>query len=163
MGNISNVLINLLNSTAAGIEGLGAPVNTSFWGTIGTWLLNVAVWLGNLLMLLVYTVTSWILNIVDFMQYFVKKLMGLDYWGTDRVSPETLGESDIIFKFLYNDTVQRVFRYIIGVAIVLIILFTIYAIIKNEYSTTAGNDKATNEPMAVIKRTLKALVLQMRF
>ncbi len=127
-------------------------VNGEFW-----WNLLVAI--GNAIFTLIYTIVRWILNIVDFLQYFCKHLVGIDYWEKGNVKLETLGESDIIFKFLYDKTVQRVFKYMLGLFVVLLIIFAIIAIIKNQYAVAAEVDKADNNPMGVLKKCFKAIFL----
>ncbi len=128
-------------------------VNGEFW-----WNLLVAI--GNAIFTLIYTIVRWILNIVDFLQYFCKHLVGIDYWEKGNVKLETLGESDIIFKFLYDKTVQRVFKYMLGLFVVLLIIFAIIAIIKNQYAVAAEvDDKADNNPMGVLKKCFKAIFL----
>lgn len=106
-----------------------------------------------------YWIMRFILNIVDFMQFFVKKLVGLDYWGTSKVSIDTLGDSDVIFKFLFNPSVQRIFRLLLGVFAVLLIVFTIVAIVKNEYVFATGDTKNSTSIYNILKRSLKAIVL----
>lgn len=124
----------------------------SFWGSLGLAILNG-------FSKLLYMIVRWILNIVDFLQFFVKHLLGVDYWEKGNVKLDTLGDSDIIFKFLYNETVQRVFKYMLGLFIVLLVLFAIIAIVKSQYAVASDADKANNDPMTVIKRCLKAIFL----
>ncbi len=166
MFKIANAITNFsaglspahIGATAAE-DGLPAIQNGSFWSLLGG-----NFWSGLWLTLCTgistffYGIIRWVLNIVDFLQFFVKHLIGLDYWESGEVSVETLGESDIIFKFLYDDTVQRVFKYMLGIFVVLLILFSIIAIIKNEYAVaTEAKDSATT--MTIIKRACKAIFL----
>lgn len=125
----------------------------------GSFWMSLLMAIGNGLSKLLYMIVRWILNIVDFLQFFVKHLLGVDYWEKGNVKIETLGNSDIIFKFLYNETVQRVFRYMLGLFIVLLVLFAIIAIIKSQYAVASEADKANNDPMTVIKRCMKAIFL----
>lgn len=155
---LSPALIGADQKTAVQ-DGLPAIQNGSFWSLLGG-----NFWSGLWLTLCTgistffYGIIRWVLNIVDFLQFFVKHLIGLDYWESGDVSVETLGESDIIFKFLYDDTVQRVFKYMLGIFVVLLILFSIIAIIKNEYAVaTEAKDPATT--MTIIKRACKAIFL----
>lgn len=134
--------------------------NKSLFDMIGgQFWLNLLVSVANALSTVVFTIVRWILNIVDFLQYFCKHLIGLDYWESGNVSIDTMGESDIIFKFLYNESVQRVFRAMVGVFIVLLIIFAIIAIVKNQYAVASDADKADNNPMTVMKRCFRAIFL----
>lgn len=134
--------------------------NKSLFDMIGgQFWLNLLVSVANALSTVVFTIVRWILNIVDFLQFFCKHLIGLDYWESGNVSIDTMGESDIIFKFLYNESVQKVFRAMIGIFIVLLIIFAIIAIVKNQYAVASDADKADNNPMTIMKRCFRAIFL----
>ena len=124
--NTAFKLLNLIS--ASNVEALGDPkaygLFDGFWGTIVGFLTTLL----SFVMRLIYGGVRFVLNIVDFMQFFVQKLVGLDFWGTDNFDPSRLAESDIIFRFIYHDSVQRVFKFMIGVSLVLLIIFTIIAI-----------------------------------
>lgn len=110
---------------------------------------------------LFYWVVKWVLALVDFLQYFVQKLIGLDYWLNNNVySFEGAVESDLLFSFLYNDTVQNVFRALCGVFIVLLIVFTIAAIIKSEWTYITGEsfgDGKGNSKSKIMVNSMKAI------
>ena len=161
MNALYSLSLKLIGAEAVNVQSqLGSPKNANLWNILGDFFVALLPWLANLGSKLVYVICRFILNIVDFMQYFCKKLVGLDYWGTDRVNINTLGESDIIFRFLYNDGVQKVFKYMLGIFVVLLIVFTIIAIVKNEYSyMTSDDEKASNDKMGVFKRSMRAIAL----
>ena len=131
-----------------------------FWESLSSIITTLWVFIGDLLVTLIMVIFKWVLNIVDLLQLVIKKLVGLDYWGTDKVSADTLGESDIIFKFLFNENVQRAFRYMVVIFVVLLIVFTIIAIVKNEYSMATSTDsKASNSKKGILATALKSLLL----
>jgi len=131
-----------------------------FWESLSSIITTLWVFIGDLLVTLIMVIFKWVLNIVDLLQLVVKKLVGLDYWGTDKVSADTLGESDIIFKFLFNENVQRAFRYMVVIFVVLLIVFTIIAIVKNEYSMATSTDsKASNSKKGILATALKSLLM----
>ena len=129
-------------------------------GWLGQW-----VWQG--ICLGIYNLVRWLLALVDFMQYFVQKLIGLDYWlNRTCYTLEGAIEADIIFGFLYSDTVQKVFRALVAVFFVLLIIFTIYAIIKNEWEHINGTgqggkfgDGVGNSKTKIFKHSMKAIAL----
>lgn len=129
-------------------------------GWLGQW-----VWQG--ICLGIYNLVRWLLALVDFMQYFVQKLIGLDYWlNRTRYTLEGAIEADIIFGFIYSDTVQKVFRALVAVFFVLLIIFTIYAIIKNEWEHINGTgqggkfgDGVGNSKTKIFKHSMKAIAL----
>ncbi|MBQ8451153.1 MAG: hypothetical protein IJ538_00005, partial [Clostridia bacterium] len=141
---------------------LGALKGTIFINGFGTGIGQFFAALGAIILegitQVLYFICKWLLAFVDFLQYFVQKLIGLDYWlNNTRYTISGATNADLIFKFLYDDTVQRVFRALIGVSIVLLIIFTIYAIIKNEwmYATTGGKD---NSKADIVRKALKSIV-----
>ena len=157
---MGNLMVSVSSVFGSGVDSLGNPVNYSFLSKIADFFVSLLLAIPDGIMWLIYLIMRFILNIVDFMQYFVKKLVGLDYWGTERVSADTLGESDVIFRFLYNDQVQRVFRIMLGVFVVLLIIFTIVAIVKSEYNYASSEDgKGSNDNKGIMVRSLKAIVL----
>lgn len=110
-----------------------------------------------------YGIVRWVLAFVDFMQYFVQKLIGLDYWlNRSTYTLEGAIESDIIFGFLYNDTVQKVFRALMAVFFVLLIIFTIYAIVRQEWKYITGKEfgnGAGNSKGQIFRESIKAIAL----
>ena len=120
---------------------------------------NILQGLVNILFRLVYLIVSFILNVVDFVQFFIEKLVGIDFWGRKEFSLEGLSDSDVIFRFIQNDTVARVFKYMLGVFAVLLIVFTIIAIVKNEYEYASGTTDKMKDVKGVLKKSLKAIIL----
>ena len=129
----------------------------TFWTKIAEGFISFLCAILNGFVWLVYHILKFVLNIIDLLQYFVKRLVGLDYWGTSKVTTDNYADHDIIFRFLQNKQVQRVFRYMIGIFVVLLIVFTIIAIIKSEYSFAAnGTD---NSKKTIFTRSFKAIFM----
>lgn len=137
IGNISNLLLTSETEIVP-------AVNSTFWSTIGQGLGNLLSMLGNGIAHLVYYICKFALNVIDFLQFLVQKLAGLDAWlnfSGNLGDLENLRETDVVFRFLLSDTVTTVFRAMLGIFLVLLILFSIIAIIKNEYgNATSGKD-----------------------
>lgn len=119
---------------------------------------------------LFYWLCKWLLALVDFLQYFIQKLIGLDYWlGTGKKTWDGAIKNDILFSFLYNDTVQKVFRAMIGIFVVLLIIFTIVQIIRQEWSYITGTDGNSfgdgkgNSKAKIIRDALRAIALVLVF
>ncbi len=114
-----------------------------------------------------YWVCKWLLALVDFLQYFIQKLIGLDYWlSNSKYTLEGATGNDLLFNFLFNDTVQKVFRALLGVFFVLLIIFTIFAIVKQEWSYITGNDFGNgkgNSKGQILRGSLKAIALVLVF
>lgn len=103
---------------------------------------------------LVYAIVKWILTAIDFLFIMIRQMIGMngDFSDTD-----SLTESDMIFKFVFNDEVIRVIKGMIGYAILLLILFSIFAIIKNEYDFAVNG--GSNSKKQVLTSALKSLFL----
>lgn len=114
-------------------------VNRTFWSGLG----NIFVWLGswflNGMANILYTIVKLAMGLIDFMQFLVQKLAGIEiYMNLDKLDLENLKQTDIVFRFLFSDTVVDVLKKVFTVFLVLLIVFTIFAIIKNEYSSAMG-------------------------
>ncbi|MBQ9790572.1 MAG: hypothetical protein IJW24_03155, partial [Clostridia bacterium] len=145
------------------IFGMGQAANLlaagGFWDVVVNALSGVLIWVGDLLVSLIFVVFKFVLNIVDLLQILVERLVGIDFWGQPGASIETFQDSDIIFKFLMSDAVQSAFRTMVVVSIVLLIVFTIIAIIKSEYDVAAtGDTKKHSSKMPIFQTAMKSLL-----
>jgi len=141
-------LISTMTPTGIGFFGYTWEILGNFFVYIFTYVVNAF-----------YGVCKWFLAFVDFLQYFIQKLIGLDYWlspGGKDLKGAT--ESDLLFSFLYNETVQDVFRALIGLFIVFLIIFTVFAIIRQEWKFVTGTEK-DNTKGKILSGSLKAIAL----
>ncbi len=116
----------------------------SFFSGIGSFF----VWLGSAILKglasIAYVICKLVMGLIDFMQFLVQKLAGIEvYMNMEKFDVESLKQSDIVFRFLFSDAVSKVLKSVMVVFIVLLIVFTIFAIIKNEY-TAAANGTGEN-------------------
>ncbi len=143
----------------------------SWFESFGMWLAKVGNDIGNFVTNLLYGACKWLLAFTDFLQYFIQKLIGLDYWlNSPYYTIEGATESDLLFSFLYNDTVQKTFRALCSVGLVLLIIFTIFAIIRSEWQYIAGGGDGrgqfgdgSNSKATVIRNAIKAIALVIVF
>ena len=130
---------------------------------IGNWIQKAIEFLAGIF----YFLCKWILAFMDFLQYFIQKLVGLDYWlDKDLNGERTLDgatNEDVIFKFLYADSVQKVFRALVALFIVLLIIFTIFAIIKSEWDYMTGDGSKGNSKASIFRSAIKAIALVIVF
>lgn len=130
--------------TTVDLSGTGGMV----WGII----LEVIL---NFILRIIYLISTFIMSFIEFLQYVVSIMLGIT---TDISDFVVLDSRNPLVKMLTNETVLKVFKYILGVSIVLVIIFTIYAIIKSEYSYAAGDkDGDTVNIGRILKRSLKSL------
>ena len=130
-----------------------------FWDVIDNLISFLWTFVGDVLVSVIVLIMRFILNIVDLLQLTVKKLAGLDYWGQGKASLDTLGDSDIIFRFLFSEPVQRAFRYMIVIFVVLVIILTVVAIVKNEYTLASGSDSKKNTRAILLSSLRTALMV----
>ena len=152
--NVCSILSNFMS-----MQTIAPGSSSGFWRTVFGSIIGD---LWQSLCGLFYAVVKWLLAVVDFMQYFIQKLIGLDYWLTDgSKSFKGATDSDMLFSFLYNDTVQRVFRAMIALFFVLLIVFTIFAIVKQEwtYATGGFEGKEGNSKVKIMRDSIKAIAL----
>lgn len=159
--------VNLFSTFATFVCGQSLyPDNVSFINHLGNMLGNFFVGIGQAICVGFYFVCKWMLAVVDFLQYFIQKLIGLDYWlksGKKTIKGAT--DNDMLFKFLYNDMVQKVFRAMTAVFVVLLIIFTVVAIIRQEWGYITGGNfgDGKNSKNAIILKSLKAIALVLVF
>lgn len=133
--------------------------NPSFFQTIGLIFKHLFTELGmhliTLFMKIMYFIVKWVMIVIDFIYTFVRQLVGINV--DTNAGTEFLIDDDIIFKFLGGEYFVTVMKYMIGFCIVLLIVFTIIAIIKCEYDYTVyGKD---NQKKQVFVKTLQAAFL----
>lgn len=115
--------------------------------------------LWNWFMTFFVKIVQFMLRIVDFFQFFVGKLAGIDTWSTkNNVGRVSLTDTDVIFRFLLSDQVIKILTAIFGLAIVLLIIFTIIAIVKTDYAAAVDADgKADGSKRGVLKKAGRSL------
>ena len=159
--------VNLFSTFATFICGQNLlPDDASFINHFGNMLGNFFAGIWQAVCVGFYFVCKWLLAVVDFLQYFIQKLIGLDYWlksGKKTIKGAT--DNDMLFKFLYNDMVQKVFRAMTAVFVVLLIIFTVVAIIRQEWGYITGGNfgDGKNSKNAIILKSLKAIALVLVF
>ena len=102
----------------------GDMVNTMEATTVAGETLNIIVsGLINIVLKIIYTICAFLLNLIEFFQFIVSNLLGISVDTADYVVLDT---KNPLIKMLTNNSVLSVFKIIFGVAIVLIIVFTIF-------------------------------------
>ena len=108
--NITNAILN---------SDIVPAVNSTFWSGLGNIFVFIGSWLLQGLATLIYTICKFALNLIDFMQFLVQKLAGIDMWmNLEKLDLSNLKETDVVFRFLLSDTVLDVFRTMFIVFIV---------------------------------------------
>ncbi len=151
MGWMSQFLSNLASH--------GSSFLSSYYGDYvsasGSNLLNI---IGEFFLNLAWSVISLVMFIMDMLEYIAFSFLGIDMGINDFTS---------IAERINIDVLLDTFRAILGLAIVLMIIFTIIAIVKQEWSNAAsgfnktnkdGKPQETNPKTPFITKMLKNLV-----
>ncbi len=103
---------------------------------------------------IVYFVAKLCLNFVDLFMAFIQQFSS-NYSAYSFKELSDITDADMIVSFLFNPVFLKVFKTIIIVAFVLLIIFTIIALVKNEWkSATKG---AGRKPMQFIRKMMISL------
>lgn len=128
---------------------------------LGNTFWNVVTGLFSFLPKLMYLISTSFMTIIDVLQLFFRKIVGLDtyYVTTDGVTSQQTG--DIIEEFIKGTftnkypVLNNVFWSFIILGVIMLFLTTLIAIIRNEYTPEKDG---SNSKSKVIGRSFKALV-----
>jgi len=107
----------------------------------------------NLILRLIFAICRFVLNLIEFFQFVVSSILGISVKAEDYV---VLDSKNPLVKLLTNESVLRVFKYMLGIAILLIIIFTIFAIVKSEYQFAVEGDPDVSGKGRIFARSLRS-------
>ena len=122
------------------------------WQFIGNFFRNMAETVWGLIVSLVVVVGRFMLRIIDFLFTIMQAFLG-DNFNTSGSSSLT---DDKIFQFVFSDTVINIIKNIIIIGLILIVVFSIIAIVKSEINGALGDN---NSKKYVLVNALKSLFL----
>lgn len=103
----------------------------------------------------IYLICSFILNFIEVIQIAFSKILGIGR-GLDEYV--VIDNSNPLIKIILSDEVLNTFKILLGISIVLIILFTIIAIVKSEYKF-AVEEAESNSKGRILGRTLRSFFI----
>ena len=147
-------------SSFMGVNGPGPSSASNSEGVNGSWLVEVLAWLADAVVKIATVVWGWLisifyvvvrfcLNIVDILQMFAEKLVGIEAYnqkgGLGAV--EKIEDSDLIIRFITNKSILKTFGTICVLGLILLIIFSIIALVRQNYQAaiTDGADGAKNQ------------------
>lgn len=147
---LTNLMMKLTSSNFVCASGAGSSFLTNTD--------NIATRIVGMIMQLLYFVCKWILYLVDIVFFYIRQLCGLEM-DLSSLDAAISKDSDMVFNLLISNrtTTTRIVRSLIGLALLLIIVFTIIAIIKSQL-TSLKTDKPTDVKGAM-KTAFKSLIL----
>ncbi len=112
----------------------------------------------NFAVAIIYTVFKWILLVIDIIFSYIQQLAGIT---TNFNSLESIfsGESDLVFNLFYSskNVVIPIIKTLVILGIIVIILLSIFAIIRSSLKSLDGGGK--NQTIDVVKKMLKSFLL----
>lgn len=133
---------------------------SSFFEKIAQILSDFVLIIYGWLMSVLWYVVRLVLNLIDVLQFFVEKLVGIDVFKEKGWSKLTsVQDSDLIIKLLLNKTVLKVFFSILILSGILLVVFTIFSLIKSNYEAATTDGEMKTKPSDIFKRVGKALFL----
>jgi len=131
---------------------------TSFGSGLAEVVVNFII---NLILKVIWWISQFLLNVIELFEFATCKILGITVDINDYVVLDT---TNPLIKMLTSDAVLQTFKLMLGVSIVLIIVFTIFSIIRSEYKFAVEGDVETNSSKGkIFIRTLKSFFLMGMF
>ena len=155
----------VLSNGAGGVSNLedAQTAESGIWSVLGNIVNFLWIQIKSLLEMvldtilsLMYLVTEFMLKMLDLIYVFFKELAGMNYTANLLDANEVMN-SDLVFQFLSSDVVRQTTLRVFVLAIVLLILFSIVAIIKSEY--TAAVTDGNNAKKQILVGSLRSIFL----
>lgn len=107
-----------------------------------------------------YSITKWVLYFVDILFFYIQQLAGLNM-DTTSLNKMISKDADMVFNFLLSnsDMIVQIVKNLIVFSVILLIVFTIFTIIKNQFdSLKTDKSKSVAD---VMKTTIKSILLML--
>lgn len=101
---------------------------------------------------LIYLICTFVMNFIELIQIAVSRILGI---GVDIEDYVVIDSTNPLVKMLTSETVLTVFKSVLGVSIVLIIIFTIFALVKSEYQFALEKSES-NSKGRILGRALRS-------
>lgn len=124
------------------------------FATVGNFIINAVSRIVGFL----YCIFKWVLYFIDIIFAYVQQLCGLNM-DLSSLEAAMSGDSDLIFNFLWaqSEYITRIVRALIILAVILIVIFSIFAVIKTQFESLTEGKPA--DIGMVIRNMLKSFVL----
>lgn len=145
----------IITRLAEDMNGSGDVLETIDLGSFGGGLLGMLfTWLGELLLKVIYAICTFVLNLIELVQLAVSLILGINI---DLDNYVVLDQNNAFVKIITSEKVLTTFKIVLGVSIVLVIVFTIFSIIRSEYQTAINQDEELRSKGRIFARSLRAL------
>ena len=126
MLNIFSGFISLFVEHSSSFVAASYSIGKLIW----QWICNFFYMILNFIISILWTVVQWVLGVMEAFEYIVNSFLGINATVNDYYN--------FAVNYDFLDILVDVFRAILGVSIVLLIIFTIYAIFKQEWAMAAS-------------------------
>lgn len=117
-----------------------------FWSGLGDWV-------GSFLGTFLWVFCDIFFVILDLFETLFRKFAGIDNNITTGSKGGEKIEGDLVLYFINSDLVQEIFFSIVALSFILLVIFTIFAIVKNQYAEK-------QEPVSkIINSSVKAMLM----
>lgn len=153
MFNILNLFTNIF---AAGHS--SSFLSSMFWSIVG----NIAAKVVNFILQLLWTVCKFVLAVMEALEFVMHEMLGI---GTSVDQYVDYASNIEVFDGTYLEVLTEIFKGSVGVSIILIVIFTIVAIVKQEWenANNAFVDKKKkgvgNNKTGIIMRMFKNILM----
>lgn len=161
-------------SNFLGVNGPGPSTQNNAQGINGSWFAELLAWLADAVVKIATVVWGWLitlfyfvirfcLNLIDILQMFVEKLVGIEVYNQEGglSAVKKLEETDLIIRFITNDKIIKTFGTICVLGLILLVIFSIIALVRQNYNAaiTDGADGAKKGPREVLKYIGRAVFM----
>jgi len=112
-------------------------------------------WLVTLIAKIIYVSCSFVMSLIELIQFVIMKILGISVSVDDY---QILDNSNPLIKILSSEPFTKAFRALLGVAIVLVVVFTIFAIVRSEYNFAAKDGPSVSK-MRIFSRSLRSFFI----
>ncbi len=145
---------NIISALTALVAKPSAFLAAGFFDYIGRWVLS----LWSALMEIFYFAIKWMMYFTDLIFIYVQQLAGLNS-DTTSLGAMFSEDADMVFNMLISNSelVTTIIRNLIGIAIIILIIFSIIAIIKSQFASLNSDEPA--KVGEIMKGFLKSILL----
>ncbi len=148
---------NLISSVMPGNSPAFLASIGSVFQFVGQWFNNAILWVISAVLKLIWNIVRLMLTSLDFMQFVAKSFLGMD------TSPDSflnvIKDPD---QIQLVNVITKTFRAILILSIVLLIIFTIVALIRQEYKNATENfEKVGKDKKAKVGNDKKGIIMNM--
>lgn len=158
-----HIILSNLMQIITKISGNSFSSANFFWNFLGVFFKNIGSIIWNFLLKIFWSILTFVLGIMEAFEYMIKQFLGIDSSVTEYLDyARTMSSGGLNFL----DYLVKVFRAVFIVGVLLVIIFTIFAIIKQEWVNAssgyeAGSSGVGNNKKGIVLRMFKSIAVML--